>query len=140
MGDNKRHVKQYDNHEEGILEEPCKDTTPFLGVQVTLSPCIPFLHHPSFCFSITKVVHIYMSLPISSCKDSSNTPGRHTSLLGRSVPFGCQAINVVSASGRLVCDTERCQVPFGSTAHFQALGWRHEGFWSFREGEWEGGG
>lgn len=33
--------------------------------------------------------------------------------------FQEKAINVVSASGRLVCDTERCQVPFGSTAHFQ---------------------
>ena len=27
---------------------------------------------------------------------------------------------MVSASGRLVCDTERCQVPHGAQAHFQA--------------------
>jgi len=38
-------------------------------------------------------------------------------------PWPIQAINVVSASGRLVCDTERCvAASLGNTPHFQA-GW-----------------
>jgi hypothetical protein len=38
-------------------------------------------------------------------------------------PWPIQAINVVSASGRLVCDTERCvAASLGNTPHFQALG------------------
>ena len=31
-----------------------------------------------------------------------------------------QAVNVVNANGRLVCDTERCAAPTGNAPYFQA--------------------